>query len=161
MDEDEVAELYRSYGPAIFTLCRRLLRDPVAAEDATQETFVRVCRHLRTAPDGKEALRWIYRIATNYCLNELRDRKLRPVPYDALPEDGGAPPEGRLAERDAVRRVIAAAPRKVRAVAWLYHVAGMEQAEVAAVLALSRRTVVTRLGEFDRHVERFSRRIAA
>ncbi|MFI5376709.1 MAG: sigma factor, partial [Candidatus Rokuibacteriota bacterium] len=51
-----------------------------SAEDATQETFVRVRRHLEKAPDAHEALLWIYRIATNYCLNELRDRKGRPEP---------------------------------------------------------------------------------
>src|SRR5437762_3845020 len=70
---DRLTGLYRMYGPIIYARCMRLLGDRAAAEDATQETFIRVHRHLHKAPD--EALGWIYRIATNYCLNEIRNRK--------------------------------------------------------------------------------------
>src|SRR5947209_11113632 len=66
MTGQRLAALYREYGPVIYWRCAKLLRDEVAAEDATQETFLRVCRHLDAAPDTDEALRWIWRIATNY-----------------------------------------------------------------------------------------------
>src|SRR5262249_2483041 len=86
MGSDRLADLYRAYGPTIYARCRRLLGDDAAAEDATQETFMRVQRHLEKAPDSREALAWIYRIATNYCLNELRDSKVRAKPVEELPE---------------------------------------------------------------------------
>ena len=79
MNDDRLTALYRSYGPAIYWRCLRLLRDRAAAEDATQETFMRVLRHLDRAPDADEAIRWIWRIATNYCLNELRNSKRRAI----------------------------------------------------------------------------------
>jgi DNA-directed RNA polymerase specialized sigma24 family protein len=69
-----------------------LLGDRAAAEDAIQETFLRVQRHLDRAPDAGEALIWVYRIATNYCLNEIRDRKLRPRSEADPPEPVAAGP---------------------------------------------------------------------
>ena len=56
MTEDRLTTLYRMYGPIIYARCVRLLGDRAGAEDAIQETFVRVQRHLDKAPDSKEAL---------------------------------------------------------------------------------------------------------
>src|SRR3954451_21387214 len=143
MADDDLTRLYRQYGPIIYARCRRLLGDEAEAEDATQETFVRVHKHLARVPPGREALTWIYRIATNHCLNMIRNRRHRPTPQPALPEGALATtgPEERLADRDLVARLIAGAHAKVQAVAWLYHVDGFEQEEVARILKLSRRTV--------------------
>jgi RNA polymerase sigma-70 factor (ECF subfamily) len=151
----DLATLYRTFGGAIYSRCRRILDDPQAAEDATQETFLRVYRHLEEVPDMGQALRWIYRIATNYCLNEVRNRKLRPLPVEQLPEGAPVVPiDGPIADRQLVQRVVARVPEKLRAVAWLYHVDGMDQAEVADVLGISRRTVVNRLNAFREKARR-------
>src|SRR5438067_7481063 len=145
MTDERLTALYRQYGPVIYARCCRLLGDRAAAEDATQETFMRVHRHLDKAP--AEALAWIYRIATNYCLNELRDRKKRPALYDEVPERGGEDVAAVLADRDLVARIVRRSPEKLRAPAWLYHVDGLEHEEVARVLGASRRTVINRLAE--------------
>lgn len=161
-NRDRLTELYRTHGPAIYARCRRLLDDDALAEDAAQETFLRVHRHLDSAPNSEEALRWIYRIATNYCLNKLRDRKNAPLATEdltvAVEGDLG---EERFANRDLARRLIRRAPEQVRTAAWLYHVDGMDQAEVAAVLGVSRRTVVNYLATFARHAKKFIARSAA
>lgn len=166
MADDALTTLYRRYGPFIYARCMRLLDDRAAAEDATQETFMRVHRHLQKAPDAEDALGWIYRIATNYCLNELRDRKLRPhaplVPerLDALaiaPDDL----EAALSNREAVAWLVRRSHEKLRAPAWLHYLDGLDQGEVARVLGISRRTVVTRLSQFlesaRKHLERSPR----
>lgn len=153
-------ELYRSYGRVVYARCQRILGDGAAAEDATQETFLRVFRHLDKAPSNDDAIAWIYRIATNYCLNELRGRKTRAQPgitMDARDVAESAGPdrpaairlEALLQNRDQAWRVITGVPEKLRAVAYLHHVDGMEQAEVARLLGVSRRTVVYRLAEFQ------------
>lgn len=160
MGNDRLTELYRAYGPVIYARCRRLLGDDAAAEDATQETFVRVHRHLAKA-DSREALAWIYRIATNYCLNEIRNRKRRPEPHDELPEMTTTHVEAALADRDLAARIVERAPEKLRVVAWLHYVDGLEQAEVARVLDISRRTVVNRLNEFSQAAHKFVQRGAA
>jgi RNA polymerase sigma-70 factor (ECF subfamily) len=65
VENAQLTRLYRQFGPVIFARCRNLLGENAAAEDATQETFLRVHRHLERTPE--EALGWTYRIATNYC----------------------------------------------------------------------------------------------
>jgi RNA polymerase sigma-70 factor (ECF subfamily) len=162
MQPERLTSLYREFGPSIYARCRSLLGDERAAEDATQETFIRVLRHLDRLPLAHEALFWIYRVATNYCLNEIRDRRTRAVaggdPPD-LPEKEGAA-EGRLEDRDLVRRLVERCRPKVRVIAWLYHVDGFEQQEVADIVGVSRRTVASRLSEFSRNARKFMRRSA-
>lgn len=163
MQDDSLTDLYRRYGPLIYARCRRMLGDGAAAEDATQETFMRVHRHLARACTVQEALSWIYRIATNYCLNELRDRNLRPQPSgDRMPEPGETPDlERTLGDRAAVRWIAASVPEKLRIVAWLHYVEGMAQPEVAEVLEISRRTVVYRLEEFNERARKLLERSSA
>src|SRR5216684_962407 len=159
MSGDRLASLYRVYGPAIYSRCHRLLGDRAAAEDATQETFMRVQRHLDKAPTSREALIWIYRIATNYCLNEISNVKTRATPMEVLPESAGVDEERLLANRDLAARLIDRAPKKLRAVAWLHYVDGVDQGQVAQILGISRRTVLYRLGEFVRRSRVFAQRV--
>src|SRR5262245_1709562 len=121
MADDRLTRLYREYGPYIYARCVRLLGDSATAEDATQETFMRVHRHLHKAPDPGQALPWIYRIATNYCLNEIRDRRLRPQ-TDAVPELFEDDLVTILTNRDVVARLIRLCPAKLRVPAWLHYV---------------------------------------
>ena len=160
MTDDRLATLYRTYGPSIYIRCRSILDDDAEAHDATQETFLRVHRHLDRVPSNDEALYWIYRVATNYCLNELRNRKNRPRVQLATGQDAVADqdPEGRMVSRDLAARLIDAAHPKVKPVAWLYHMDGLDQDEVAAILGLSRRTVVTRLAAFAQSARKFVHR---
>ncbi len=154
--DEPLAQLYRRFGPTIYARCRRILRDDAAAEDATQETFLRVLRQIEKAPGDREALTWIYRIATNHCLNLLRNaRKWAPGPEEPPPAEN---PEELLVDRDYVARLLRRAPRKLVTVAWLHHVDGLHQGEVATVLGISRRTVVNRLADFARSVRRLAAR---
>lgn len=167
MAEDTLTLLYRRYGPFIYARCVRLLDDRAAAEDATQETFMRVHRHLQKAPDPNEALGWLYPIATNYCLNEIRNRKLRPQATSAGSDglDGldivGDSLEAVLANRDAVARLVRRSSEKLRAPASLHYVDGFDQGEVARVLGISRRSVVNRLSEFVENARKFLARSQA
>ncbi|MBJ6763486.1 sigma-70 family RNA polymerase sigma factor [Myxococcaceae bacterium JPH2] len=159
MTADRVAQLYRLYGPSIYARCQRVLGDGAAAEDATQETFMRVLRQLEKAPDTRTGLRYIYRVATHYCLNQLRDARLRPEPLAELPDlPTGINVERALLERDFAVRLMARLPEKLRAIVWLHYVDGLDQGEVARTLDVSRRTVVNRLADFHERVERFSRK---
>jgi len=156
MNEVRLTSLYRKYGPPIYAHCRRLLANDAAAEDATQEVFFRVAKHLDQAPTSIEALMWIYRIATNHCLNELRNQKRRSRP-NALPTDepSNGSSEDLLADRDLARRLIERAPEHLRVPAWLHYVDGMSHDEVGKTLGLSRRTIINYLGEFQKRAAKF------
>jgi RNA polymerase sigma-70 factor (ECF subfamily) len=146
--------------------CYRMLGSAFEAEDAVQETFIRAWRsHDRF--EGRSALRsWLYRIATNVCLDMLngRERRARPMdlgparePIEAnlntLPEvtwiepipDGRVVPEGDPAEvavaRETIRLAFVAAlqhlPPRQRAVLILCEVLRWQAAEVAELLDTS------------------------
>jgi RNA polymerase sigma-70 factor (ECF subfamily) len=75
--------------PALMGHCYRMLGSVCDAEDATQEALIRAWRHLASF-DGRASVRtWLYRIATNVCLDELQDRDHR-----ARPMEEGAPSSG-------------------------------------------------------------------
>lgn len=156
--EDRLAELYRRFGPTIYSRCRRLLRDETLAEDATQEVFMRVFRHIEAAPNDQAALAWIYRISTNFCLNQIRDRSRQAEPVSELPEQVGEHPEPSMIDRDLALRLLHRSPENLRAAAVLYYVDGMEQTQVAEVLGISRRTVINRLGEFAERARKYAGR---
>ena len=78
MDEAlDVEALSRRYGPMVLRRCRRLLRDEDEALDACQDVFVRLLVH-RERLDGAYPSSLLYRIATNVCLNRIRDRARKP-----------------------------------------------------------------------------------
>jgi RNA polymerase sigma-70 factor, ECF subfamily len=85
--------------PALAGHCDRMLGSSVDADDAAQETVIRAWKSLDQF-DGRAALRtWLYRIATNVCLDELADRKRRERPMEEGSPSNGAPPIDALVQR--------------------------------------------------------------
>lgn len=72
----DIDKLYRVYGPMVLRRCRRLLRDEDQALDATQDVFARLLQHRHRLSDQYPSS-LLYRMATNLCLNRLRDGRVR------------------------------------------------------------------------------------
>ena len=157
--QEQLESLYRRYGPAIHRRCRRMLgRD---AEDALHEIFLRVAAAVEMAPLSTDTPFWIQRIARNYCLNEIRNRRRSPELQDHPVVEGPAVPNRTseiVAARDLVRRILCPAPRRESAAACLYYVDGLTQSEVGEVLGLSRRTIITYLANVRRRAAKVSNR---
>ena len=141
--------LYRTYGPAVYRRCLKLLQDAEAAKDATQDVFLKLVRDMDRLED-EMALPWIYRVATNHCLNLLRSRRRRGVQVDAWDEDLELHPAGEAAYPAAAlaRSLLARFDGGTQAVALGILVDGMEQEELARALGISRKTVQRRLARF-------------
>src|SRR5690348_1926044 len=74
-----------TYRPELTAYCYRMLGSPFDAEDAVQDTFVRAWRS-REQFEGRSAMRsWLYRIATNVCLDSLKGKERRATPMDFGP----------------------------------------------------------------------------
>ena len=148
MDEAEVADAFRTYGGAVFRRCVRVLRDPDASRDVTQEVFVRCFDRRRGLRGGRELLGWLYRVATNLCLNALRDGRIRRDAdrrlAPALPVATEAPDVRLL--RDLLRDL----DERTQAIVVYVYIDGMTHAEAAEVAQVSDRTVRNCLARFQR-----------
>jgi RNA polymerase sigma-70 factor (ECF subfamily) len=146
---EEAARFYRDYGPAVYRRCLRLLRDREAARDATQEVFVRLVRDMKRLEDRDQVLPWIYRVATNHCLNLRRNAVRRGE--EELPPDlelASRQPTDSLSDRTLAQKILSRFDAATQAVAIGIFVDGMEHEEVAEALGISRRTVSRKLDRF-------------
>ncbi len=155
---DAFNELVLTYQHRIYNLAYRILGDPAAAEDATQETFIAAYRKIGSFRGGS-FISWLLRIVANRCYDELRRQKRRPsIPLEEIDVgeeeanpaliNGGESPEER-AERAELARFLQAAittlPPDQRMVLVLSDVEGLSYAEIAATVGVPVGTVKSRL----------------
>jgi len=150
MDREEISQLYHRLGPLIYRRCLRLLANPEHARDATQEVFVRMLKNAKKLENDRECLPWLYRVATNYCLNQIRDgsrldyRRSEDLPRQSIAADA----ESSLVAREQLVALLGRVDERTARIALFAHLDGMTQIEIAEVTGLSRRTVGKRLRRF-------------
>lgn len=143
-DERAFRSLYERYARAMIAFCQRFVRESARAEELAQDVFVKLYR-ARDRYEPRAPFRpFLYRIATNHCLNELRRGEHGrdagdPVDPDALPSAGADP--GRQAEQAALERAVegalAALPEKQRLAFVLCRFQGLTYEEIAEALGTS------------------------
>ena len=127
--------LYRSSRDDIYAYVATLLRDRASAEDVTAAAFERAFRRQRRFdPDRGSARAWLFGIARNAALDELRRRKRHATLTHEPPEAAGADPTGAIADRMAVRAALGRLQVRDREIIALRFHAGLDTAEVANVL---------------------------
>jgi RNA polymerase sigma-70 factor (ECF subfamily) len=84
-DPAAFSHLVKKYQGPVYNLCYYMLDDAPAAEDATQEVFIRVYFKLDTYDETRQFSTWLFSIAAHYCLDRLKMRRLRVVSWDFLP----------------------------------------------------------------------------
>ena len=137
----DLEALYRSARDDVYAYVATLLHDRVAAEDVTAQAFERAFRRRRTFDARKGTARaWLFGIARNAALDELRHRK-RGAALAADPPDPSAPaPDDeadRALQRAAVRAALAGLPAREREIVALKFHGGLDNAELARVLGVS------------------------
>jgi RNA polymerase sigma-70 factor (ECF subfamily) len=144
-DERAFRALVEPHARALEVHCYRMLGSAHDAEDVAQETLLRAWRALDRFQRRASVQTWLYRIATNACLDELERRPRRPAPVDPYPDewraDAVAPvadPAARYALREGMELAFLTAiqrlPGRQRAVLILRDVLGWTGAETAELL---------------------------
>jgi RNA polymerase sigma-70 factor (TIGR02960 family) len=174
-DGDAFQALLEPHRRELLVHCYRILGSLQDAEDVLQEVLMSAWGALERF-DGRSLRAWLYRIATNRCLNFLRDQKRRPQsvllaeparrgdgglvssdepwwlePYpDALIDDSSVSPEARYDSRESIALSFVASlqhlPPQQRAVLVLRDVLGFSASEVAGILGTTSTSVNSALG---------------
>ena len=145
------------YQELVFNVAYRIMGDPAAAEDVTQETFITAHQSLRTFRGGSFKS-WLMRVATNRCYDELRRRKRRPqTSLDEImdenesfaflrsPNDGPEAHRQRVELALAIEQCLKGLPEDQRIVTVLGDVEGYDYQEIANITHVSLGTVKSRL----------------
>jgi RNA polymerase sigma factor (sigma-70 family) len=135
----DLEDLWNRYGSLVLRRCRQLLRDEQEAVDVCQDVFVQLVRR-RDALDIRFPSSLIYRIATNLCLNRIRDRRHWP---EAVEDEQLAriarldDPMPAVHARSLLDRLFARHRESTRVIATLHYVDGLTLEEVAEEVGMS------------------------
>jgi RNA polymerase sigma-70 factor (ECF subfamily) len=154
----------------IHAVCRRVLGHPEDALDATQEALIAITRGINRFDGRSRFTTWMYRVATNAALDEARRRRRRPIASEHAGDIASvADPTAAVEARLDVDAALATLPPDYRAAVALRDLAGLDYAEIAAVLripigtvrsriARGRATLADRIGNRDDPTERQTNR---
>lgn len=146
LDSAAVTKLYEKYGFFVRRRCTLLLRDNALADDALQETFLKLMKSGRPILEAEHPMRWLYRVADRACLDLLRrtKRSRQATPIDDVAGELLHPGD----EPDVRRRAIElldVLDEEQQRVCVMAFVDGMTQQEIADELGVSRVTIVKRV----------------
>ena len=136
-------ELVLRYQSSVYNVCYRLMGERTAAEDMSQETFIRAHSRLGTFDVERPFGPWIRKVAANICLNQLSRNRPIEVEYDPetdqVMQDPIAHPERMLIDADrsrAIHGAILSLPPHYRAVIELRHYQELSYAEIGDTLQI-------------------------
>jgi RNA polymerase sigma-70 factor (ECF subfamily) len=152
-DRSSLDQLLRRHYDRVFAVCRRVTGNEADAADAAQEAMISIVRGLANF-DGRSSFgTWVYRIATNASLDELRRRRRRPLaglstrddaPHEIADPDAGVRIES-IGDRMAIDVALATLTEEFRVAVVLRDVGDLDYAEIAEVLGVPVGTVKSRI----------------
>jgi RNA polymerase sigma-70 factor (ECF subfamily) len=158
-EEAAFQEVLDRYRAAIYNLCWRMTRDDEDARDLAQEVFIKVFTLLDRYDEQYAFSSWLFRIATNHCIDHLRRQRLRFLSVERdggtdddeaemqIPSDGPQP-DVVMQRREALEKleeVIADLPPHYRVITLLRHDQQLSYEEIAESLQLPLGTVKARI----------------
>lgn len=157
--QDAFRELVVRYQGPILSLVRRMVRNPSLAEDLAQEVFVKAFRALHSFDQQRKFSSWLFKIAHNTAIDQLRRRQIRTVPLetpdqdvaslvDVLADTGAETPAGRVERQDlgrAIEEAVSSLKPIYREVVILRYQEGLSYEEIADIADLPLGTVKTNL----------------
>lgn len=154
-DDRAYRKLMAKYHDAIHNFIYRMVHDRQQVEDLTQEAFIKAFSSLRNFNEEFAFSTWLYKIATNNCIDYIRKKKLQMYSIDKpieskdsdfsfeLPDDSYEADQELISDQRTImlRRAIDRLPEKYRRVIYLRHVEEKSYEEIAAQLELPIGTV--------------------
>lgn len=161
-DADAMNDLLARHYDRVHAVCRRIAGAQRDADDAAQEAMIRIVRNIGRFDGRSQFGTWVYRIATNAALDELRRRRRRPD-LRLVDEDDEArtiespdPIADRLidaiADREAIDAALDELPEEFRVAVVLRDVHDLDYAEIADVLEIAVGTVKSRIARGRRQL---------
>ncbi|MFD0589233.1 RNA polymerase sigma factor SigW [Paenibacillus sp. GCM10027627] len=158
-DQQAFAELVDLYQDKLYHMAYRMLNNRQEAEDVVQDTFLRVYKNLDRFDETLKFSTWIYRIATNLCIDRLRKRRptysldAESQDYDGLDGYSMIPSDNRTPESELIlsdtQRIIHQAmeslPPKYKTVMMLRYIQDLSLQEVGDILDMPVTTIKTRV----------------
>jgi RNA polymerase sigma-70 factor (ECF subfamily) len=158
-DDAAFAKIVRRYERGLYNLALRMVRDPELARDLTQDVFIRVHRSLARYDPVYPFPSWIFRVASNLCIDWIRRRRIATVSLDAsVPGEEASPardvpagepdPEQALLLKDRARilgEALAKLPEAHRLVLLLRHQRDLSYEEIALALDVPLGTAKARI----------------
>ncbi len=155
--EEAFTYIVETYQTPVYNMCFRMLGESEAAEDAAQETFLRVYQHIHRYDQKRPFATWLLSIAAHYCIDRLRRRKLAIFSIDEadegeagyeLPDPVAVTPESaslKKEERDQIQGLLNHLDATDRAAIVMRYWHEMSEAEIADALHLTVSAVKSRL----------------
>lgn len=162
-DEEAFARLVEAYQTPVYNLCFRMLGEPESAEDAAQETFLRVFQNLARYDPARPFATWLLSIAAHYCIDRLRRQRVSLIPLEdderevEFPDAQAPDPEGEAIRHEQERRVhqaLAGLEPTDRAAIVLRYWHDFSEVEIAESLRLTVPAVKSRLHRARRALAR-------
>jgi RNA polymerase sigma-70 factor (ECF subfamily) len=158
-DVNAFERLVTEYEKAVYAIAQRMTGNAEDAADMTQETFIKAYNSLQSFRGDSKFSVWLYRIASNVCLDFLRSRSRKPTVSLSVEDDEGEEGQLDIADesqspeilmergltRDAVRRGLDTLPPDYRQILLLREIQGLSYDEIAAVLEIEVGTVKSRI----------------
>ena len=154
--DEAFTTLVETYEKPVYNLCYRMLGTAELAEDAAQETFLRVYQKLNRYDINRSFATWLLSIAAHYCIDQLRRKKLSTFsmhddegdPLEILPDTSAVHPEKEIIrgdQREHIQKLMQSLSETDRAAIVLRYWHDYSEVEIAETLSLTVSAVKSRL----------------
>jgi RNA polymerase sigma-70 factor (ECF subfamily) len=161
-------EIYNRHHRRVYSLCLRMLQNPVEAEDLTQEVFIQLYRKIGSFRGDSAFTTWLHRMTVNQVLMHFRKRSVK---FEKTTEEGDTPEQVvsgtenpshmRIVDKIAIDNAIEQLPQGYRSVFVLHDIEGYEHEEIANMLGCSVGTSKSQLHKARLKMRRLLKKKAA
>lgn len=147
---DLYEEIISRYKNGVYSLCIRMVRNHEDAKDLAQEAFIKAYQNLDKYNPEYKFSTWIFRVASNLCVDYLRKAKKQTLPYEdklSMPHDTASAEDMYIHSdnKKVIEKAILDLPEEYRVLIILYHKEGLSYEEMSKVLNLPLSKVKNRL----------------